>query len=448
MGKPYFIRLLFALACLTYFCSGIQLNIVTISASSNAGSGVEPMQSAFAVAMEDMIIKYPRLYQNHTRTNLTLKENVCKDYEWTFPSNVSSWYGKGYFDRPGLTIILTSICNLVASYIGDFAREMAIPTMACATGFPDNPRYSTVISLSPGSIQNYAQALVTLMKMNNWTYISLIHDNLTGVVEAGRPVAITTMFRQVFNANLKIVNCKYFTTDSVTSSVDDLRYVMTQASQHSRLIIISTLTIPMRKLLAAAYDLNMTNGDYVFFCIYTWQVPGEAPLTWNKNDSLDAKVLAVMKSVIILTSPLTNWPRWNETGVRVNRFRERTFNTSYDEEKIYNDFAITCYGAAELISQVLDEILTEDHIPEDGKAFTYDANFSPQQLIQRVSHRTNQLTFENITFVPGSGWRVPDIILQQFNTTTNSFDVRYFSHFKYYSQYYTVAFLTGYYYSV
>ncbi|XP_055356823.1 atrial natriuretic peptide receptor 1-like [Paramacrobiotus metropolitanus] len=406
---------------LLYGCSCIQVNLVTISASNTTGPGVEPMQSAFAIAVEDMVKKYPHVYRNYTKTDLTNSYDVCKDYEWMFPPELAAWYGKGYFDRSGLTIVLTSVCNNVASYIGDFVREMGLITVACATGFPVDKRYPTVISLTAGAPPNFAQALVTLMKTYNWTYVSLIHDNLGGAVEAARAVSTTKATQFIFERSKSIVNCKYFTTDSAVASKAELYDVLVQASRHSRLIMISTLVVPMRKFLAAAYDLNMTNGDYVFLYIYTWQVPEEPPLFWQENDELDPKVLKAMERVLLFASPLSDWPRWEDTGNRINQIREKMFKTPIDYENIHNDFAITCYGAVETISQVLDEILAEDHIPDSATSFTTD-NFNAQRAIQKVSHRVNQLTFENVTFMPGTGWRLPAVLVQQFNTTTKSFD--------------------------
>lgn len=72
------------------------------------------MQSAFALAIEDMAVKYPRLFANFTKADLSWPLeglNVCKEEgDPLVPTMLSQWYGEHKFDNDGktVTVILTS----------------------------------------------------------------------------------------------------------------------------------------------------------------------------------------------------------------------------------------------------------------------------------------------------------------------------------------------------
>lgn len=103
--------LYFLIFCTCFFSVFCNLNIITITAGPFAGSGIEPMESTFAVALDNLSRQYPELYANYSQTNLEIvdNENACTESgNQKAATFLQKWYGEGVFERSGLTVILTS----------------------------------------------------------------------------------------------------------------------------------------------------------------------------------------------------------------------------------------------------------------------------------------------------------------------------------------------------
>jgi hypothetical protein len=107
----------FALCIIFSFFLGLarcssHLNFVTLTVSNASSIGAEAMAPAFSVALEDMAVKYPILYQNYGLNFVSIAPpgpDACTpSAAWTVTEKMSQLYGSGSLaSSDGIQIILT-----------------------------------------------------------------------------------------------------------------------------------------------------------------------------------------------------------------------------------------------------------------------------------------------------------------------------------------------------
>ncbi|XP_055339806.1 atrial natriuretic peptide receptor 1-like isoform X2 [Paramacrobiotus metropolitanus] len=392
-----------------------RLNIVTLTATRNWGSGAEQMISTFEIAAEHMAEKYPVLYANYTKTDLMWElngPNICKaEGDWLVPIRLAEWYGANKFsDENGVTIIATSVCNWALPDVFDFARELDLMIVPWQ-------RSPNSVAMAAASYIIFGAAIGKIMDKYNWRYLAIISDNLTRLQEAGRSISeCDGMFIDLRKRAMEIQQ-KVFAVDS-TDPGFSFKNSLQEAAEYSRIIMCCTLFESMRKLLADAYDLGMTNGDFVFMMLYEGEIPKEPPIDdWNKEGEHDVneKVYQALDNVLNFRTPHADWKRFNETSWKVNKRREAKFGTPFNESLIVNDFIFQCHEAIEMASLAINETLMDMNITTTE---ALGRHLPVADMIRRISNRTHELMFENVTVTPASD-KEPIIWIQQFDRAVN-----------------------------
>ncbi|XP_055357331.1 atrial natriuretic peptide receptor 1-like [Paramacrobiotus metropolitanus] len=394
-----------------------KLNIVTITDGPFQGSGIAPMQSTFRVAIDNMRQKYRGLYEDYSETHLAIEDNAtaCRIEGNVIVLNLlQQWYGSGVFNQNGLTVILTSVCAPAYLVIGDFAREMDLLTVACGS-VEISQRYPNAIAVTLGSVKTYAEAYTTVMSHFQWRTVAVINDRLSQSVFGARS---TEMCRGPVERLQDLAAEFNFLIVDTDSTLGSFRKALQEARQHSRVILCCTLHTGMRRLLADAYDLNMTSGDHVFVYLYEFQIPLEYPLSWQHDDALDEKVWYGIQSVISIRSAVVDWTKYDATAEAINARRKEIFGTQPNPENKFNEFAMICYEAAEVLSYGLNATLNSDQtiLTNDNGMLHIERNQFTKSIIGKTLH----LSFRDASFLP-SGQRRPEIVVQQFNALANDF---------------------------
>ncbi|XP_055341962.1 atrial natriuretic peptide receptor 2-like [Paramacrobiotus metropolitanus] len=433
----------------------MRLNVITLSNANASGSAADLMQSTFAVALRHNQQRYPELYENFTKLDLSWPADmpICRPVgdAWV-PLQMAKWYSHGMFNRQGVTVVLSSVCAYAFPTIADFLRELDIAVLPCATSVAiRRDRYTTAVTMSTASFILFGQSVWYMMKKFNWRYVVIIRDEfkrVPGYVNSGRS---QTQCEGVTMDLSKRTDVQYqlITFDSTAedfSAYDTLR----TAASYSRIIVCCTLFKAMRRILAAAAELNMTNGEYVslafseyfygcivekdplgksayqstisfakqeFLYFYEGQIPAEPPLgDWRQNDDLDKAINAVIERVLVIRTPETDWSTFLNRSDEILRYREAVFGAPYDIQHLYNDFFVSCTNAADLMSTVLDEFRTGNETEQDSPAYHLDAG----RILKKLLGQSYRLPFENVS-ITSSGEKVPVVVIQQFDRVSGKF---------------------------
>ncbi|XP_055341958.1 atrial natriuretic peptide receptor 1-like [Paramacrobiotus metropolitanus] len=326
MNKP---AELFAVMIVGVLCRDLlasRLNVITLTSANATGSGTEQMLPTFAVALDDMQRRYPLVYANYTKVDLYWgsQEPICRpEGDGLVPTRMAEWYRQDRFTGDGITVILSA--------------ELDVAILACGTGvYTNQTRSPHVISLAQTSYIIFGQAVGLIMDIFSWRYIVIISDKLSKTNGNGRNTimcdgALTDLQTQRQDLQHIILPVD---SDAVGFSY---RSVLGKAADYSHVILCCTMYSSVRRLLATAYDMNMTNGDFVFMYLYEGEVPFEPPpARWQQNDSFDQKVLEGLASLIVIRTPETNWATFLSRADQILRLRERLFAAPYDVELLFS----------------------------------------------------------------------------------------------------------------
>ncbi|XP_055347449.1 atrial natriuretic peptide receptor 1-like [Paramacrobiotus metropolitanus] len=369
-----------------------------------------------------MAQKYPVLYANYTTTELMWDingPNICRvEGDWLVPVKMAEWYGAKKFsdDDNGITIIATSVCNWALPTIFDFARELDLLIVPCAAGVAINQHRSpNAVAMAAASYLIFGAAIGKVMDKYHWKYLVVINDLLKDIQEAGRSLSECDGLFIDLRKRDKAIQYIVIEVDS-TKPGFTFSASLNQAAQHSRIIMCCTLYASMRRLLAEAYDLGMTNGDYVFMMLYESQIPFEPPIDqWYLGDENDERVHSALDNVLLFRTPKSNWDMFLNTSRAVNERREEKFGTPFQQELMYNDFIFQCHEAVEMASLAINETLTDMQISSTDEL---QQKISAASMIGRIVNRTHELMFENV-LVTSKAIKEPIIWVQQFDYARN-----------------------------
>ncbi|OQV25626.1 hypothetical protein BV898_00562 [Hypsibius exemplaris] len=260
--------------------------------------------------------------------------------------------------------------------------------------------------LECGVIALYGDALVALLQKLNWTSIAVINDaNIAnpGMAKSREVCRGVTESLQMYKQTISLL---IVPTDLSLEKPDRSLLV---ASNFTRIIVSCTLGATQRILLAAAHDLNMTDGDHIFFHFYEIETPGDFQLAWYKNDSLDQKVARAMLSTIIVRSPQIAWERINDTMSLIQKQKVSRFGGLFPRLTLErNEFQVSCAEAVEGAVMVLNDSCTNGS----------DSCASGKFLAANLLNGSREYNFPSRTVrLTSKGARVITAIIQQLSST-------------------------------
>ncbi|OQV22209.1 hypothetical protein BV898_03711 [Hypsibius exemplaris] len=402
-----------------------RLHLVTTTSALGGATSSVTIAPAYAVALDDMAVMYPRLF---APDSLTITAMDMGQYPFsctpdgvgqTINEFTSAYANAALFSAGDHTIILNAVlCPQLYPTIGDFAREDNVLTFSCGARPPARGgRYPTMTTFFPGSNFDNGIALLALMDRFEWRSIALIHDlNLGAILDyAGRIAGQTVGLLAALESRAHDIDSMIIQMDSTKDMKPQIYYrALWKAANHSRIILCDTLHEPLREMMATAFDLRMTDrNEYVFIYVYIFQVPKEKPAEWNDGDDLDLKVKTAFESMLIIRTEAFNWTQLDSLMQRIVRRGNDTYinkTSQYDPEYIkFNEFVLRCYESVELLATLLNET-----------QFSGDYRVNPAHFLNKLKNRTIALRYENFTFGP-DGTRAANLVLQRFDTASATF---------------------------
>ncbi|OWA51337.1 hypothetical protein BV898_20322, partial [Hypsibius exemplaris] len=238
-------------------------------------------------------------------------------------------------------------------------------------------RFPSTLSFAMADTELYGATVLAVMKHYLWNSIAIISDQLSGSARANRNVEqCRAPLEQLYERRSEFEFLNIITD----SSKENFTRALVTARKFSR----------GESSSAEAYDLEMMKGDYIFLHLYGNEVPGDHPLSWFRNDSLDVKVRAAFQHLLVVGSPPIDWKEFEEPSRLMHQRREIMFGdpiTPYER----NEFEVTCYEAVVTVAKVLNE----SYDPRDARSF------SGRYMAQKMTNRTYEFPLRPITFTAG-----------------------------------------------
>ncbi|OQV18412.1 hypothetical protein BV898_07615 [Hypsibius exemplaris] len=333
-------------------CSG-RIRFVILTITDAPSIGVRSMLPGLNVSIIDMAAKFPTLYSNYSMINISIvlpsPADPCSPSEiGTAVERMSEIFVKaGLSGEEGTPVILTPSCPLPFTTIGDFARELNILTLACGPMRLNAERFPTSLLTFRGQSETVGMGLTALLDKFQWHKLSIMLDMVDVRV---RDFLLGIMI----SLKIRMTSYDVLTTNyNSRRGLEEYPPALVASAQHSRVILIMTLDKFIRKILAAAADLDMTTGYYVYIYPYSTQIPFEPPIIWKyRSENITDTLYTTFESVLVIRFEPVNWDSWSTVSDRISQLRKKLFNgTDLPEEFNFNENVLGCYESVDVLSQ-------------------------------------------------------------------------------------------------
>ncbi|OWA51347.1 hypothetical protein BV898_15833 [Hypsibius exemplaris] len=383
--------------------SGAAVNFLSVHLGNaqSAGYNNMAMQPVFNYSLKAEAKRYPKVFENYT-----YEAKVNNNTLHCGPPGVEASIGlmtqvlkekNSFPDADALTIFLVPLCGPSFAVFGDFARGKGKKTCTNIDATIRNKnRFPSTISLATADTGPYGAAVLAVMRYYGWRSIAIISDQLSGSTRAARNVEqCKAPLEQLYErrSEFEFLN---IVTDSFKES---FTRALIAATAFSHIILSCTLGEQQRRVMADAFDKKMMEGDYVFLHLYEMETPGEPPLSWFQNDTLDLPFNICWWSLV--GSPAIDWTEFEQ--LKSDIMVGTTANTS---ER--NEFEVSCYEAVSIVAKVLNE----SYDPHEARSSRF--------LAGKMVNRTYNLPLRPITLTP-DGLRSIVAVVQYYDADADAF---------------------------
>ncbi|XP_055338619.1 atrial natriuretic peptide receptor 3-like [Paramacrobiotus metropolitanus] len=330
-----------------------------------------------------------------------------------------NWAARYYYRQTTGDPVLAMIgsdCPLPAKSLANFATEWNIPIMTTNSGdsgFYDKQRYPTLTRLSPYRAEDVSVVLYKILSNFGYNTVGILCDGTEGSDRSGMfPSAALAMSvcRSVSNTLRDIYNISaswyYIQGKDRQNTIDSLEEIKAVA----RVVIVIAQGNRIRPIMLAASDMQMTNGEYVYFAFEPFRhpVPSVGNITWySKNDGRDAEARLAFRSLfkISTSSSYEDKPEYrNFTPALKQLIKEKYGDPYYNGFDLeVSPFTMAYYYALSIYGQTLNEMATSG----SGE------NLHDGAAVSRLMwNRTYTILGQEI-FINATGDRQSDWILSQ-----------------------------------
>ncbi|XP_055330070.1 atrial natriuretic peptide receptor 1-like [Paramacrobiotus metropolitanus] len=348
---------------------------------------------------------------NITRV-LIYDRNVTTCYEI---DKKATFWATRYYYREAVGNPVTGIfgpgCPSAALSVAPLARAWNRPMLATTWGdyaFSNKRRFPTLTNFSPYIDYNLNMFIFRLLNYFSYNTVGILCDDANDNLSLYVPVC-TNMFDTLrltynFSASRFYVNA----TDE-----NNVKHYLEEIRSIARVVIIIAHGDRIRPIMLAAFDKQMTGGDYVYFTIELFQsTKFFGSIAWNTGDGdkRDADAQTAFRSLfkISLRSPEAT-PEYHNVTDEIKRLSKTRFDYTYATGEDVNPFAMANYYALAAYAQVLNETIAYGGNPNDG------ANTS-----RVMWNRTFTILGQDIP-INDNGDREADWTLHQMNAETGTF---------------------------
>ncbi|OQV23434.1 hypothetical protein BV898_02556 [Hypsibius exemplaris] len=389
--------------CLTVFPYAHGLNVVSVIIRGFKWYQYETIAPTYDVAFDDANVTFPSLTESVTRRTVFRlgQSNTCDDEAEELHKTLGELL-RVLATLDGPTVLLTPGCTLMATTLGDLARELNLPLIISTAGgatFLDKERFPTVLSLGYTDHDSVCEAAVAMLEMYNWTIVSLLCGDLYRFANALTVTACRTLESrlrqqpQTYQVNKIVYD---------PERTEDLPPMLQSVKFQSRIIFIYFDMNFLEFFLDTATALNMTNGDYVFLLAQSsFFTRANLSRSWAQKPS--AKALIIYSNVA---------PNWQLNSALVDTIialshQRYALNTTIPRDLIANALNLAAYQAVICLTMVLNSLFQVSPTfvrlaSSPGGRYLHER--ATEQILQQFRNRTFTLKSGKI-FIDASGAR-------------------------------------------
>ncbi|XP_077977730.1 atrial natriuretic peptide receptor 2-like [Glandiceps talaboti] len=294
-------------------------------------------------------------------------------------------------------------CDIVCEPAALLASAWAIPMISwgCEVSTLSNKDEYPTFARTVGPYPKTGPMFVATMNYFNWKRIAILAST-----EHTWQLASHAIKLDLEDAGIHVVVFYQFEpgNEHITGREKaEHRYILEQTKEIARIVIICSFGGDVRDLMLNAYDLDMINGDYVFFTLDLLADYHKGVNTWMGDDGRDAEAEYSFNAIlnIHLRTPHNDEYHAFEDEVR-KRLKEPPFIYDLPNDEPIDVHAGPLYDAVLLFAIALHEEIQYGGSELDGFA---------------ISRRMRNLSFPGIghtVYMDENGDRSPDFAVQDF----------------------------------
>ncbi|XP_037950406.1 receptor-type guanylate cyclase gcy-28 [Teleopsis dalmanni] len=226
--------------------------------------------------------------------------------------------------------------------------------------FKDKTKYQTLTRMS------YCQCRLKLVfasifRQFNWKHVALLVD---------RSDLFSLTVGKNLEYGLRQEGLLSFVRELNGNEQEPYENYLKDASMYARVIILSVRGTLVRNFMLAAYDLEMTNGDWVFLDVEIFQSSYWGDHDWEMGDSHDSRARKAYESLLRVSLLQPTSPKFQGFAENVRDMATKNYNYTFSEGEEVNFFIGAFYDGVILLGMALNETLTEGEDIRDGTAIT------------------------------------------------------------------------------
>ncbi|XP_077978153.1 atrial natriuretic peptide receptor 1-like [Glandiceps talaboti] len=254
-----------------------------------------------------------------------------------------------------------SIACFVAGQLASFWNIPMISWVATDIDFNDKMTYST-LGRTLGPFSKLGLFLLNIMEGYQWNRVVVISSTFLLFGDASKAIVKT------FNANN--VTVAYYAEYKNNPTVNRIRTILEKTKSEGRIVIICAPKLDRRVLMLEAYDMGMTNGEYVF---YTVEMLPESDVisaqeTYLGNDERDEEARQAFEAVFHMSlASLTAESVDGFTVEVARRLQDKPWNMTLPDGTKGNKYSAFLYDAILLYILALNETVAKGDDYRDGE---------------------------------------------------------------------------------
>ncbi|KAK6173996.1 hypothetical protein SNE40_017355 [Patella caerulea] len=317
-------------------------------------------------------------------------------------------------------VFLGPACDYALAPVARFSSSWNIPIITAGglvSAFHDKSQYKLLTRVM-GSYAKLGHFVRQTLNKFDLSVVGLFYSDRTGA-SVGKSRCFFAMEAIYLEHNKTLHHQQFHPSDKL----DVFKQQLMEMSKHTRVIIMCGSADSIREIMLAAHELNLDNGEYIFFNIETFrssdELVNEKP--WYREKDTQERNNAARKAYEALMIFTLYTPTSIEYKAFTREIKRRSGSNMKPEEQV-NLFVGAFYDAVILYALALNETL-------EAKGSISDA--------QAITARMWNKTFQGITGVVSideNGDRNGDFSLLDLNPTSGLFEVvaNYYGNRKHY----------------
>ncbi|XP_050417795.1 atrial natriuretic peptide receptor 1 [Patella vulgata] len=308
-------------------------------------------------------------------------------------------------------VFLGPACNYALAPVARYSSSWNIPVITAGglvTAFRDKSQYKLLTRVMD-SYSNLGHFLKQTLNKYDLSVVALLYSNL--VEGTGKSECFFTM-EAIYRASVTNSKPRYQQFHP-SDKLEAFKQKLMDISNHARVIILCGSPDSIREIMLAAHELDLDNGDYVFFKIDIArsldELVNEKP--WYRENDTQERNEAARKAYEALMIFTVYTPTSTEYKAFTREIKRRVSKSIMNPEEQVNLFVGAFHDAVLLYAMALNETLEAKGSISDGRAIT-----------ARMWNRT----FQGITGavrIDENGDRDGDYSLLDLNPTSGLFEV-------------------------